>query len=114
MVSSRDVEVNAKIKVDTAELEAAKKKAEEIAKKEIELRRKIEQTANRVAGIARNFISLMRNLVTVIGGTLNAVTNASIMVVEQIISVAVSWFALQAAIASVPVFGQIVAGFSPA
>lgn len=112
MVSSRNVEVNAKINVDTTELEAAEKKRDEIAVKEIELRRKVEQTAQRIAGIARNFIGLMRNIITLTGNALDAVANASIIVIEQIIGLAVSWFALQAAIASVPVFGQIVAGFS--
>jgi len=113
MVSNvRNVDINAKVTVDTTELEAAEQKRDEIAAKEIELRRKVEQTANRIAGVARNFISLMRNIITLTGNALDAVSAASLVVIEQIIGLAVSWFALMTAIAAVPIAGQIIAGFS--
>ena len=93
-------------------LRAASDKADEIAKKEAELRIKVAQTAQKVGQIARSFISLFRNVLTVMGFTLDATSTAMVVVIEQIIGVAVSWFALQAAIASAPVVGQIIAGFS--
>ena len=113
MVSNvRNVDINAKLNVDTTELEAAEQRRDELAAKEIELRRKVEQTANRIAGIARSFIGLMRNIVTLTGHALDAVSAASLIIIEQIIGLAVSWFALQTAIAAVPIAGQIIAGFS--
>lgn len=112
MSNVRNVDINAKVTVDTSELEAAEQRRDEIAAKEIELRRKVEQTANRVAGIARNFIGLMRNIITLTGAALDAVSAASLVVIEQIIGLAISWFALQTAIAAVPIAGQVIAGFS--
>lgn len=112
MSNIRNVDINAKVTVDTSELEAAEKKRDEIAAKEIELRRKVEQTAQRVAGIARSFIGLMRNIIILTGNALDAVSAASLVVVEQIIGLAVSWFALQVAIASLPIAGQVIAAFS--
>ena len=99
--------------VDTfRELNRAKEFADEIAAKEAELRIKVAQTAEKVGQIARSFISLFQNILTVMGVTLDATGAAMVTVVEQIIGVAVSWFALQAAIAAAPVAGQIIAGFS--
>ena len=112
MSNVRNVNINAKVTADTTELEAAEQKRDEIAAKEIELRRKVEQLGNRVAGIARSFIGLMRNIIPLAGGALDAVSAASVVVIEQIIGLAVSWLALQTAIAAVPIAGQLIAGFS--
>ena len=112
MSNIREVQVKAKFSVDTTELEAAEKKRDELAAKELELRRRVEKTANRIASIARSSIGLFRNIVTLSGNALGAVGNASLIIIEQIIAVAVSWFALQVAIASTPLIGQVVAGFS--
>lgn len=112
MSNIKNVGVRAELIVDTTQLEAAEKKRDEIAAKELQLRRDVEKTANRVAGIARNAIGLFRNIITLTGGALDAVGTASLLIIEQIIAVAVSWFALQTAIAAAPVVGQIVAGFS--
>lgn len=114
MVSRRDI--NMALLLDTSDtfdgLRAAAAKADEVAKIEAELRIKVAQTAQKVGQIARSFISLFRNVLTIMGVTLDATGTAMVTVIEQIIGVAVSWFALQAAIAAAPVAGQIIAGFS--
>lgn len=114
MVSERDITMA--ILLDTTDiwdkLRAATDKADEIARKEAELRIKVAQTAQKVGQIARSFVSLFKNVLTIMGVTLDATSAAMVVVIEQIIGVAVSWFALQAAIASAPVVGQIIAGFS--
>lgn len=93
-------------------LDEAKKKAEEIAKEEAKIRMKVAQTATTLSTIALGFAFMFRNIMTLMGHTLDATGAAMMLVVEQIIYVATSWFTLQAAIASAPVAGQLVAGFS--
>ena len=83
-----------------AKFNALANRADEVAEKEVKLRREIKLTANKAASLAMATIGLLRNIFTIAGIQLDALQQAVLVSIQQVINTAVAWFTLQTAIAA--------------
>lgn len=99
---SEEFNVTGKVELDdaaaNAKFEALNMKADDIAAKEQKLRTEVARTARKAAGLAMAVIGFMRNVFTIMGIQLDAMQEAVILSIQQVINTAVAWFTLQAAI----------------
>ena len=99
---SEGFDVTGKVQLDTSEAQAKfaalNVKADQIAAKEQELRVQVAKTARKAAGLAIATIGFLRNVFTIAGIQLDALQQAVLLSIQQVISTAVAWFTLQAAI----------------
>jgi len=79
-------------------LRRCSKKADDIADKEQKLRVELAKTARKAAGLAIATIGFLQNVFTIAGIQLDALQEAVLLSIQQVISTAVAWFTLQAAI----------------
>ena len=79
---------------------ALEKRADAIAKKEVELRRGIQRTAQKAATLAMATIGLLRSIFTIAGIQIDALQEAVLMSIAQVVNTAIAWFTLQTAIAA--------------
>ena len=106
---SKEVNVDIGINVDEGNLNAALEKAELVASAEVKARREVERTVRAAAGVANSMIGLFRNMLSIMGVTLDAFSGAMLQVIQQVISLAVAWAALETAMA-VGSFGLTAVG----
>lgn len=78
--------------------EALARRADEIAARELELRREIQRTAQKAAMLAMATVGFLRSVYSLAGIQLTALQEAVLLSIQQVISTAVAWFTLQAAI----------------
>ncbi len=83
-----------------AKFNALERRADDVAEKEVKLRREIKLTANKAASLAMATIGLLRNIFTIAGIQLDALQQAVLVSIQQVINTAVAWFTLQTAIAA--------------
>lgn len=99
---SEDIEID--LVLDTSDiipkLLALNKRADEISEKERELRVNIARTARKAAGLAMSVIGFLQAVFSIAGFQLDALQQAVLLSIQQVISTAVAWFTLQAAIAA--------------
>lgn len=99
---SEGFDVQGKVALDDSEanqrLAALNQKADDIAAKEQKLRAEVAKTARKAAGLAIAVVGFMQNVFTIAGIQLDALQQAVLISIQQVISTAVAWFTLQAAI----------------
>ena len=99
-----DEEIRIKMVLDTTSiipsLQLLNDRADEIAAKEVELRKNIARTARRAATLAISVIGFLGAIFSIAGFQLDALQQAVLLSIQQVISTAVAWFTLQAAIAA--------------
>ena len=110
---SEGFDVSGKVVLDDSEANAKfaalNTKADDIAAKEQKLRTEVARTARKAAGLAIAVIGFMRNVFTIMGIQLDAMQEAVILSIQQVINTAVAWFTLQAAITA-GTFGAAAVG----
>ena len=94
--------VEGKVELDDStalsKLDNLSRKADDIAAKEQKLRAEVAKTARKAAGLAIAVVGFMQNVFTIAGIQLDALQQAVLISIQQVISTAVAWFTLQAAI----------------
>lgn len=102
MVSDREIDIRMGLDDSdpNAKFDALERRADDVAAKEVKLRREIQQTANKAASLAMATIGLLRNIFTIAGIQLDALQQAVLVSIQQVINTAVAWFTLQTAIAA--------------
>ena len=97
---SRDISID--LGLDDSEsnskFNALANRADDIAAKELKLRRDIQRTAQKAAMLAMATIGFLRSVYAIAGIQLTALQEAVLLSIQQVISTAVAWFTLQAAI----------------
>ena len=110
---SEGFDVSGKVELDTsaaqAKFDALNTKADDIAAKEQQLRINVARTARKAAGLAMSVIGFMRSVFTIMGIQLDAMQEAVVLSIQQVINTAVAWFTLQAAITT-GTFGAAAVG----
>lgn len=99
---SRDIDIRMSLddSEPLAKFNALERRADDVAAKEVKLRREIKLTANKAASLAMATIGLLRNIFTIAGIQLDALQQAVLVSIQQVINTAVAWFTLQTAIAA--------------
>jgi hypothetical protein len=86
---------------------ALKAHAESIAEEEVKLRRQVARTAQHAASLAMSVIGFMQNVFSIVGVQLDALQQAVLMSIQQVIATAVAWFTLQTAMLANPLTAVI-------
>ncbi len=99
---SEGFNIEGKVALDDTEanfkLDNISRKADDIAAKEQKLRAEVAKTARKAAGLAIAVVGFLQNVFTIAGIQLDALQQAVVISIQQVISTAVAWFTLQAAI----------------
>lgn len=97
---SRDISIDLGLNDSEAnsKFNALANRADDIAAKELKLRREIQRTAQKAAMLAMATIGFLRSVYAIAGIQLTALQEAVLLSIQQVISTAVAWFTLQAAI----------------
>ena len=94
--------IDGKVELDDSaalsKFENLSRKADDIAAKEQKLRAGVAKTARKAAGLAIAVVGFLQNVFTIVGIQLDALQQAVLISIQQVISTAVAWFTLQAAI----------------
>jgi len=83
-------------------LERLRQRQETIADEEQKLRRQVARTAQHAASLAMSMIAFTKDVFAIVGIQLDALQQAVLASIQQVISTAVAWFTLQAAMAANP------------
>jgi len=109
MMSDPNVETRLLVDKSAANMafEELKQKAQEVAEEEVKMRRQIARTAQHAAGLAMSVIGLMKNVFSIVGIQLDALQQAVLYSIQQVIATAVAWFTLQSAMLMNPITAAI-------
>lgn len=97
---SRDIGINLGLddSESNAKFHALANRADDIAEKELKLRLQVARTARKAAMLAMATVGFLRSVYAIAGIQLTALQEAILLSIQQVISTAVAWFTLQAAI----------------
>jgi hypothetical protein len=113
---SRDIGID--LGIDDSEANskftALANRADEVADKELKLRKQVARTARKAAMLAMATVGFLRSVYSLAGIQLTALQEAILLSIQQVISTAVAWFTLQAAITAgsygIQAVGMVAAG----